>query len=189
MRVRSLLPGLMLTLLAGLFALAGSGVVLDQDGKPLTVEVKVCHFDVATKVEVLCVNTDDHGAFEILESDIDTIQISAPGFFPEQRSNAGFQTVTLRHSPALMVRVLDGATGKPLEQSEVWVVYPSAKKKGPFPSRGKGVRILRILDAGDVRVFGTADGYEDSAPVDVKLEPGKESQVVLELRRAKPDGG
>ena len=92
----------------------------------------------------------------------------------------------LKRSPTLTVRLLDDSNGEPIERGEVFVIYSSATMKGPFPTNRAGVKISRVLQSGDVRVIGKAQGYEESQPQALTLEPGKESEVALRLR-PKPD--
>lgn len=165
-------------------ALAASGEVIDADGKPVA-GATVCHVPPNSAVDLLCVESDERGRFDIMDSEENTLRIAADGFFPESTPATGHHVVTLRQSPSLFVLVVDAATEEPLDESEVFVVYPSAKRMGPFPARQAGVRILRILEPGVVRVIAKAGGYEEGSPVEVTLEPGEASEVVLKLR--KPD--
>ena len=174
-------------LLVGSLAQAGSGVVQDEQGNPLGDGVKVCLYNEASGSESFCVETDEQGRYEILEGEVDTVRVLAPGFFPETVPVDGHQLVTLRRSPSLLAFAEDAATGEPIDRCEIWVVYPTAKKKGPFPTTPRGVLIRRILEPGKVRVFGRAEGYEDSPPVEIELEPGKEAEATVKLRR-KSDG-
>ena len=80
------------------------------------------------------------------------------------------------------MRLVD-ADGEPIDEGEVWIIYPTATRKGPFPVNRAGVRISRLLEPGEVRVIGQAEGYEDSVPVAVELEPGKESEATVTLQK------
>ena len=173
----------LLPLLAVSFAQAGTGIVQDEKGNPLGEGVTVCLYEQASRVELLCVETDPQGRYDIMDGQVDTVRVLAPGFFPELVPSEGHQVVTLRRSPSLLAKAFDAVSGEPIDRCEIWVVYPSAKKKGPFPTTPKGVLVRRILDAGKVRVFGRAEGYEDSEAVEVELKPGKQAEVTVKLRR------
>ena len=110
------------------------------------------------------------------------IRASAEGYFPETVPALGHQTIVLERSPTLTVRLLDDSNGEPIDSGEVFVIYSSATMKGPFPTNRTGVKISRVLQPGDVRLIGKADGYEESKPQAVTLEPGEQSEVSLRLR-------
>ena len=88
----------------------------------------------------------------------------------------------LKLSPTLTVRLVDDSNGEPIATGEVFVIYSSATMKGPFPTNPAGVNISRVLKPGDVRLIGKADGYDESKPHALTLEPGVESEVSLRLR-------
>jgi hypothetical protein len=161
--------------------LAATGRVTDAAGQPLP-EARVCHHESATRTDLLCVTPDPDGAFEIPDSDGHPLRISAPGYFSVEVPAAGHHRVVLEPSPTLRVRVVDADSGEPLAEAEVFVVYRSARQKGPFPSHRAGVRIERVLETGDVRVVGRAKGYAENS-VPVKLVGGVETEAVIALRR------
>jgi hypothetical protein len=163
-------------------ARAVSGVVTDTEGKPV-VEARVCHFQPETGLEQLCVATDEQGRFEIIDTEYMSVRVSLPGYFPETVEAQGHHEIVLEQSPTLTVRLVEASTRQPIDSGEVFVVYPSASKKGPFPTNQAGVRIARVLQPGEVRLIGRAEGYEDSEPLLVKLERAKHSEATLELRR------
>jgi hypothetical protein len=169
-------------LVVGTTALAVTGVVEDSDGKPIQ-GARVCHFQKDTGLEHYCIETDENGYFDVVSTDEMPIRISATGFFPQQREAQGHHEVVLLRSPTLVVRLVEASSGEPIDAGEVYVVYPTATKKGPFPTNRSGVRIARLLDPGEVRVIARAKGFEDSDPQKVELEPGKESEATLRLRR------
>ncbi len=176
------LLGVALTLLVGgAPALAVSGTVTDTDGRPLE-QARVCYFQTETNVEQGCANPTKTGTFLLPDSRHMMIRASAEGYFPETVPALGHQTIVLKRSPTLTVRLLDDSNGEPIEVGEVFVIYPSATMKGPFPTNRSGVKISRVLQPGDVRLIGKADGYEESKPQAVTLEPGEESEVSLRLR-------
>jgi hypothetical protein len=162
-------------------ALAVTGTVADTEGEPID-RARVCHLQLESGREIYCVDTDERGRFEIVDSEVNELRISAPGFFPETVPASGHHAIVLEQSPTLLVRLVDATTRESIEEGEVFVIYPSAKKKGPFPANRAGVRITRVLQPGEVRLLASADGYEPSEPLSVTLERGKESEATLELR-------
>ena len=185
-------PGLALAALVSLFAPvlceAAKGVVTDTTGRPLA-GVHVCHYDEQGHVETLCVETDDNGAYTVIDSEELKLRVSAPGYFAQVIPATGERTIVLEQSPTLLVRLVDAKTKKPIDEAQVFVIYPGPKRKGPFPANRAGVRIARVLEPGEVRVIGSASGFEDSAAVVATLERGRETELTLELARraaAKP---
>ena len=174
----------MWTLLAALSispALAASGLVADDEGRPL-VGARVCHYQQETAVEQYCTETDADGKFKLMDSTLTVLRIVADHHQIEELRASGYHTVVMRPCPTLNVRLVDADTGEPLATGEVNVVYPTAKKKGPFPVNRSGVQIQRVLEAGEVRLLGNAPGYEDGEPLPVTLVAGKAVDAVLELR-------
>ena len=172
----------LLAVFAPLPSEAAKGVVTDTAGRPLA-GIQVCHYDKDAHVETLCVATDESGAYAVIDSPELMLRVSAPGYFPEVIPATGEQTVVLEQSPTLLVRLVDAKTRKPIDEAQVFVIYPGPKRKGPFPANRAGVRIARVLEPGEVRVIGSASGFEDSAAVPTTLERGKETELTLELTR------
>jgi len=164
-------------------ALAVTGKVTDTRGRPIA-EAKVCHFQEEINIEPVCGVTNAAGEFDLPDSTHLSLRIHAEGYFPRTIAARGHHEIVLEASPTLLVRLVDAASGAPLERGEVFVVYPSAKRKGPFPTNRNGVRIARVLQPGEVRLIAQAEGYDKSDAVAVKLERGKESQVEIRLSRA-----
>jgi hypothetical protein len=162
-------------------ALAVTGTVTDVAGEPIE-DARVCHLQLETGREIYCVGTDEEGGFEVVDSGVNDLRISAEGYFPESVPATGHHVIVLELSPTLLVRLVDATTREPIAKGEVFVIYPSAKKKGPFPANRAGVRITRVLRPGEVRLLALADGYEPGGPLSVTLEAGKESEATLELR-------
>jgi hypothetical protein len=172
----------------GSFALAATGTVKDTEGRPIA-DARVCHFQPETKVEIYCVGSDARGYFEIVDSDVNDLRITAEGYFPQTVPASGHHAVVLERSPTLVVRLVDASTREPLSKGEVFVIYPSAKKKGPFPTNRAGVRIARVLQPGEVRLIAHAEGYAPSEPFAVTLERGRQTEATLELRALPVTGG
>ena len=169
----------------GASALAVTGTVTDTDGRPLE-QARVCYFQTETNIEQGCANPSKTGTFLLPDSRHMMLRASAEGYYPETVPALGHQAIVLKRSPTLTVRLLDDSNGEPIERGEVFVIYSSATMKGPFPTNRAGVKISRLLQPGDVRVIGKADGYEESKPQSVTLEPGEQSEVSLRPR-PKPD--
>jgi hypothetical protein len=168
-------------LITGSSALAVTGTVKDTEGRPIA-NARVCHFQTETSLEIYCVGSDARGHFEIVDSKVNQLRVSAVGYFPETVPASGDHAIVLKRSPTLLVRLVDAFTQEPLAKGEVFVIYPSAKKKGPFPTNRAGVRIARVLQPGEVRLIAHAEGYAPSDPFALTLEPGKQSEATLELQ-------
>lgn len=162
-------------------ALAVRGTVTDSEGRPLK-DARVCYFQDETKVSMGCVQPQEDGTFELPDSKHMDLRVTLEGHYPEIVPAQGKHLVVLRHSPTLFVRLRDATNGEAIDSGEVFVVYPSAVKKGPFPTNKAGVRIGRILDPGEVFLLGRAQGYEESDPKPATLVPGEETTVDLELQ-------
>ena len=175
------LCAVLVLLVGGGGALAVTGTVTDADGQPLE-QSQVCYFQTLTNVEQGCTNPSKTGTFFLPDSTHMMIRASAVGYYPETVAALGHHAIVLKPSPTLTVRLLDDSNGEPIEVGEVFVIYPSATMKGPFPTNRSGVKISRVLQPGEVRLIGKADGYEESKPQAVTLEPGEEREVSLRLR-------
>ena len=134
----------------------------------------------------MCVGTREDGFFELPDSKRDiVIRIAAPGYFAETVPATGHASVTLRKAPTLIVKLVDRETSEPIESGDVFVIYPSAKKKGPFPVNAAGVKISRILEQGQIRILARADGYMFDGEEEITLEPGEERVVIVKLSPVK----
>jgi hypothetical protein len=164
--------------------LALDGTVVDEAGQPI-VGARVCHF--VDNLELLCTETDRQGRFQLPARETNTIRAHAEGFNPTFFNSASqVESVVLKRAPVLVVRLIDASTGERIQKGEVLVVYPSGKEQGPFPSNAAGVKIRRGLEAGEVRLVGTAEGYDSAKPHPITLEPGVERQVELKLAPREP---
>ena len=166
-------------------ALAVSGQVQDEQGKYVE-DVRVCHVLPPNFRELMCVGTREDGFFELPDSKPDVlVRIGAPGYFAETIPSKGHATVVLRKSPTLVVKLVDRETSEPIDSGQVFVIYPSAKKKGPFPVNAAGVRISRLLEEGEIRILARADGYMFDGEEAVTLEPGEVRTVIVKLSPVK----
>jgi hypothetical protein len=160
-------------------AAAVTGVVVAHlTGKPME-GVSVCL--VHGKVKQECVLTDAGGAFELPDSELGIVVVDSrehlPGFAPAE----GHHSFRLVESPQLLVHLIDAVSGEPIVGGEVHVLFPSAIRRGPFPTGRGGVRISRLLEPGEIRVLARAEGYEDPVPRAVRLEAGEETQVTIRM--------
>lgn len=154
---------------------------MDAEGNPV-VGARACL--IVGGVEGLCDLTDVEGRYALPASDAVSVRVAASGFLPVNIAAVPQDSpLVLEQAAALLVRVVDAATGDGVEESEVTVVYTSGRQLGPFPANRNGVS-LRTLPAGEVRAVGKAAGYLDATGLTVTLERGKKTEVRLALRRA-----
>lgn len=188
-RRRTRIPRLLLFVWSAILvcgvASAVTGVVKKADGDPAN-GAQVCFRQHG--VDQICATTDEAGWFQLPDNEKIPIRILADGHYAETRPAVGHQEIVLRASPTLVVRLVDGATGDPIDGGELQVVYSAEKKVGPFPVNAAGVVIQRVLKPGEVRLIGTSEGYRSNESAGVKLENGKKTKVDLELEKlsAKP---
>ena len=160
-------------------ALALSGTVHDAEtGQPI-VAAQVC-YDVPGQ-ESLCAPTDIRGAFELPQSRIDRIRITAAGYH-SRALPAVTRSEPIRLDPAgaLGVRLIDDATGKPLERGEVTLLSMTGGRLGPFPANAAGLQIA-TLPVGEFRLTARAEGYVQLRRVSVTIEPRKPTQAEIRL--------
>jgi hypothetical protein len=167
--------------LVSLTASAATGRVIDTEGRPIP-NARVCHF--MDNIELFCGMSKENGEFDIPDSTDMPMRITAEGYLAETSPAVGHQEITLKRAPVLFARLVDAATGEPIEKGKLLVVYSSVETKGPFPTNRAGVRVQRVLKPGEVRLLAKAEGYEDSLPQAVTLKPGEEAQAVLKLKKA-----
>jgi hypothetical protein len=165
-------------------ASAITGTVVDA-GKNAVKGARVCY--LSADVELLCVETDEVGFYELPDSGLDRIRLTAAGFLPRVLAAVDHASpIVLERSATLLVRLRDVATGEQIRSGEVFVITPSGRRLGPFPSNLAGVRV-RGLEPGSVRIDARAEGYEqrDVRPVD--LVEGEEAEVTVEMTPASPE--
>jgi len=157
--------------------LALSGTVQDPDGKPLQ-GASVCY--LLGDEESLCVETDERGFFDLMDSAVDRIRIAAVGFLPQTVAAVQQEApIKLERAGALWVRLLDDTSGEAIPEGEVFLLLPSGRRQGPFPTNAKGVQIA-TLPLGTYRVIARATDYVQRRSVEVKLKP--QQMVETELR-------
>lgn len=155
------------------------GTVRDSDGQPIQ-GARVCYME--GRYEDGCVETDDEGAFELAPSKLTRVRVLVRDFLPQTFDVAAVPApIVMKRAPSLLVRLIDASSGKPISQGQVFVIYPSGARKGPFPTNKAGVRIQRVLEPGAVRLTAEAEGFVTSEPMPLTLEAGHESEAVVEL--------
>jgi hypothetical protein len=161
--------------------LAASGRVVDPTGKPIE-GARACL--LVAGAEGLCSITDTSGYYDLPDTEVPWLRIVAKGFLPKRLSAVDQEVpVTLDRAASLRVRLLDRATGAPIQKGQVFVIYSSGRKKGPFPTNAAGVRVS-TLEPGEVVVQGMAADHADDRSDTVRLQGGTESELVLRLPAA-----
>jgi hypothetical protein len=165
-------------LLLALPAAAVSGRVIDPDRKPV-VDAQVCQL-VAVATEGLCVATDKQGNFTLPATEIRNVRITASGFLPRLLDDdPQGKAVVLERAGALWVQ-LTGADEKPIGSGDVFLIFPSGTRQGPFPVNEQGVRI-RTLPVGRYRVLATVEGLVQERSVTVDVTAGEEIEAAVRL--------
>jgi hypothetical protein len=170
-------------LLGSLAALANTGTVIDEHGKPVK-GAKVCY--LVSGGEALCVDTDARGRYALPPSPVPRVSIKAPGYLPRHVTSL-VQEEPIRLEPAASIRItlLDASTGKPISGGSLWIIRTTGKQLGPLPTREAGMVQFLTLEPGTVVVTGEADGYEKAASETVELVAHDEADVLIRL---KPSG-
>lgn len=172
-------------------ALAISGTVVDRRQSPIE-GARVCY--LSADVEVFCAGTDSAGFYELPDSELDRIRLSAPGYLPRVLAAVEHEApIVLQRAATLLVRLEDAATAERLSGGEVHVTTPSGRRLGPFPVSAAGVRV-RSLEPGTIRITASAEGYEQAGDRSAELVAGEETAVTVGMRQveqapAKPSGG
>lgn len=186
MTARSLQAGLAvaIVLLSVAPVLAISGTVVDPQGKALG-GASVCY--LSADVELLCVETDEAGYYELPDSELDRIRLSLAGFLPRVLAAVEHEApIALEPSATLLVRLQDATDGKALGAGEIYVFAPTGRRLGPFPTNVSGVRV-RSLRPGTVRISAEVAGYEPLRDHAAELVGGEETEVVVKMTRDSSD--
>jgi hypothetical protein len=174
------LTSLLLALLAAPAARAASGRVAGPDGKPV-VRARACLMVAGT--EGLCTETDASGWYRLPDSEVPGVRIRAAGFLPRTVAAVDQEAViVLERSAAVLVKLVDEATGEPVGEGKVTFTNPSGRKVGPFPANRAGVRVSTMVPGRFVPV-AAAPGYAEASGAEVDLVAGEETEIVLRLRR------
>lgn len=165
-------------------ALALSGSVVDELGTPVE-GARVCYFVVNT--ESLCASTDAGGAFQLLDSQLETIRIAGDGFLPQVVPAATQEApFVLRRAAELWVRLTAGSGARRLDTGVVYLVLAGGIVEGPFPANPGGV-VIRSLTPGKARVVAASEGYVPKTVI-VQLQSGERLQRVIDLDRRSSAG-
>lgn len=177
-RIRQCFVLAFLTSLAWLPATALSGKVVDVDGKPIA-SANACL--IVDGVPGFCSTTDENGEFDLVDTDVIRMRISARDFQPKYLpAVTQEEPIVLRRAAWIHVRLVDSASGEPVATGKITLTYPSGLQKGPFPVNRLGVRVGQ-LPAGEVVVSVEADGYRPADGPSAKLVAGEESTVTVQL--------
>ncbi len=165
-------------LVAALPAAAITGTVVDSENNPI-VGAHVCY--LTGGVELLCVQTDSKGLYDLPTSKQDRIRIRKKGYLPKTLAAVDHeQPIVLELAATLLVVLEDARTGERIPEGEIVVVESSGRKRGPFPSRAAGVRVNSLLP-GEVSLVSRAEGYDDKVSRLVLLKAGEETSVTVAL--------
>jgi hypothetical protein len=163
---------------AGLPAAALTGRVVDGEGRPIT-NADACL--IVDGVPGFCSTTDENGEFDLVDTDVSRMRVSAPGFQSKYLpAVTQQQPIVLRRAARIYVRLVDAVTGEPVATGEVTLSYPSGVRKGPFPVNRAGVRVSH-LPAGEVVISVEARGYRHAEGRSAKLVAGEETAVTVQL--------
>jgi hypothetical protein len=177
--IRKLL-GIVLILAAGP-VWASTGVVINPQGEPLE-GVAVC-YSIAGP-EGLCVSTDANGKWALPESSLDALTLKLEGYLTKSIVGGEHSEPVILEPAATLLVKLEDASGKPVEEGEIEVIYSSGKRIGPLPiSRAAGTRI-RSLQPGPVVIVGRSPGYADGRAAESELHAGEETVAVVKLKPA-----
>lgn len=159
-------------------AAAITGTVVDG-GKDPIVGAHVCY--MTGGVELLCLQTDSKGFYDLPTSEQDRIRIRKKGFLPKTLAAVDHeQPIVLDPAATLLVVLEDAETGERIPEGEIVVVESSGRKRGPFPSRTAGVRV-NSLQPGEISLVSMAKGYDDKVSRLIVLKAGEETSVTVEL--------
>jgi hypothetical protein len=132
--------------------------------------------------EILCLQTDAKGFYDLPSSKQDRIRIRKSGYLPKTLAAVDHERpIVLERAATLMVVLEDAETGERIPEGEIEVVHSTGRKRGPFPTRTAGVRI-RPLPPGPVNVVSRAKGYEEKVFKLLVLEAGEETSITVALR-------
>jgi len=157
----------------GAFLLAGSvfaatGTVADENGKPV-VGAKVCY--QLGQTQGFCGLTDARGVFDIPQSTMHGLRITADGYLPVQIKVIDDKPIVLELAGTLQIRLENVDNGEYLG-GEVYLLKSSGKRIGPFPINPSGSLIIRSLAPGNYGITGKSEGFAQTRARSVDLEGG-----------------
>jgi hypothetical protein len=170
--------------LAWLPVAALTGKVVDAEGNPVP-NANACL--IVDGVPGFCTTTDENGNFDLLDTDVSRMRISAPDYLPKYLpAMTQEEPIVLRRAARILVRLVDASTGEGIPKGKVTLTYPSGLQKGPFPSNRAGVRVRQLL-AAEVLVRAEADGYRTEAGQSARLVAGEQTDVTVQLEPLRED--
>jgi hypothetical protein len=159
-------------------ALAASGHVVDPDGKPVS-GARACL--LVAGAEGLCAVTDEAGFYGLPDSSVPWVRITAKGFLVRQVSAVDQEApIALARAAAILVRLVDRATGAAIPKGKIFVIDSSGRKRGPLPANAAGVHVSS-LEPGEFVVQAQAPGHADTRSDTVRLQGGEDREIVLKL--------
>ena len=87
--------------------------------------------------------------------------------------------IVLSEAARLWAHLKDSSRGVAIE-GQIFLVFPTGRREGPFPVNDEGVRI-RTLEPGVYRLVGQVPGYTQQRAVSLTLEAGKETEAEVLL--------
>jgi len=171
---------MVMLLLAVMPAMALSGKVVSETQEPFP-GATVCYMVPGSRG--ICVETDDAGDFTLPDSITDEIMVTAEGHIPiTLQAITVREPIVLKQAASLRVRLVSLDTDDTLDQGELWLIFPSGKRQGPFPVGLAGVLINRLAP-GRYRLLGSVDGFVQHVAVSVDLIGGELAESEIRLRR------
>lgn len=159
-------------------AVAASGHVVDSDGKPVP-GARVCL--LVGGAEGLCAVTDEAGFYGLPDSSVPWVRITAKGFLVKQVSAVDQEApVPLDRAAAILVKLVDRATGAAIPKGKIFVIDSSGRKRGPLPSNAAGVHVSSLVP-GEFVVQAQAPGHADARSETIRLQGGEDREIVLKL--------
>ncbi len=166
----------------GAFLLAGSvfaatGTVVDENGKPV-IGAKVCY--QLGQTQGFCGLTDARGVFDIPQSTMHGLRITADGYLPVRTKVIDDKPIVLELAGTLQIRLENVDNGEYLG-GEVHLLKPSGKRIGPFPINPGGPLIIRSLAPGNYGITGKSEGFAQTRARSVDLEGGLVTVVEIPM--------
>ncbi len=152
--------------------------MVDSERNPIE-GARVCY--LSGDIDLLCVDTDAGGYYELPDTELDRIRFSAEGFLIKILAAVDHPApIVLGRSAALLVRVKDRDSDENVGGGEVFVFVATGRRLGPFPVTRGGVRV-RGLEPGNVRIQARVEGYEQEGPVEARLLAGEEVNAEVRI--------
>jgi CheY-like chemotaxis protein len=99
---------------------------------------------------------------------------------------SGGSGYVLKQAASLRVRLVSADTGDTndaLDHGELFLIFPSGKRQGPFPVGSAGV-IINRLAPGRYRLLGSVDGFVQHVAVSADLLGGEQTESEIPLHKA-----